>query len=251
MHLLLVNRRVKNYSYGEQVVNTLELALLLLHLLPDAVYALRAPFHVKLKAGRLQLFLYRAYEAPYVSVAALLGGVKLLFYHVIGVVLKILEAQVLKLALQLIQTQLVSQRRVQIAGFLAHLRLRLNVLRVTYLAHQVHAVGNHYQYHAHVFGERQQQVAEVLALYHRVLLVKLLNLYQSVYYARNVVTELCLNFLGVGSRRARHGIKQDGYHAVAPQPYLVYGNLRRLQSGEYWVESEDVTLYGSAPQRLL
>jgi hypothetical protein len=43
--------RVEDDADGEEVVDTLEATLLLLHLLPDGVDALGAPLHVELQSG--------------------------------------------------------------------------------------------------------------------------------------------------------------------------------------------------------
>ena len=169
--------------------------MLLLHLLPDAVNALCASLHVKLQSGLFQLLVYRRYELFYISVAAFLCLVEFRLYHVVGVVLKIFQAQVFQLAFQLIQSQFVCQRGIQIACLLAHLHLCLSVCGVPYLPHQVHPVGNHYQYHPHVLGKRQQQVSEVFALYHRILLIQFLYASESVNYGRYVFSEVLFYFL--------------------------------------------------------
>ena len=66
---------------------------------------------------------------------------------------------------------------------ITNLLLGIAIGYVTYLSHQVHAVGNHDKYHTHVLGKRQQQVAEILALDDRVLLVQFLNATQSMLNA--------------------------------------------------------------------
>ena len=72
---------------------------------------------------------------------------------VIGVVLQIFQRQVFQLALQLIQSQFVSQGRIEIGGLLRHLVLGTIVVCIFYLSHQVHAVRNHNQNDAHVLGK--------------------------------------------------------------------------------------------------
>ena len=91
---------------------------------------------------------------------------------IVGIVLQVFQREVFQLALQLVESQLVSQGRIEIGGFLAHTLLGLFGLGVANLSHQVHTVGNHDEDDAHVLGKRQQQVAEILALYHGVFLFK-------------------------------------------------------------------------------
>ena len=144
LHLLQLNRRIKDYTYCKKVVNALETTLLFLHLLPDAVYTLGTSFHVEFELCILQLFIYRCYEAFNISITTLFGGIELVLYHVVSIVLKILQAEVFQLALQFVQTQLVSQRCIQVTRLLAYFRLCLKVLCIPYLSHKVYAIGNHY-----------------------------------------------------------------------------------------------------------
>ena len=48
LHLLFLEGRVEDNADGKQVIDALEAALLLLHLLPDGVDALGSSLHVKL-----------------------------------------------------------------------------------------------------------------------------------------------------------------------------------------------------------
>ena len=66
------------------------------------------------------------------------------------------------------------KRSIEVGRLLRHLEFCLLILSIAYLAHQVYAVGNHDEDDAHILGERQQQIAEVLALDCGVLIVKLL-----------------------------------------------------------------------------
>ena len=242
LHFFHLLRRVEYYAYCEEVVHALEAALLLLHLLPDAVYALGPSLHVELEACLLQLLVYRGNEAFYVCVAALFGGVKLLLYHVVGVVLEVFQAQVLKFALQFVQAQFVRQRGVQVAGLLADFGFSLDVLRVADLPHQVYAVGYHDKYDAHVLCERQQQVAKVLALDNGAFLVQFLYFAKSVYYARHAIAEHAAYLLRV----LCHGVQQYCQYAVALQPYLVNGDGRSLQTRYYGIEAEHVAPHAVA-----
>ena len=68
-HLLLVFGGIDDDTDGEQVVYAFKAAFLFLHLLPNAVNALCAAFHVKLEASRAEFFVDRADETFNVCVA--------------------------------------------------------------------------------------------------------------------------------------------------------------------------------------
>ena len=246
----LVFGRLDDDADGEQVVDALELAFLLLHLLPDGVYALGAPLHVELQPGLLQPLLDWRDELADVGVAAFLRGIQLFLYHVVGVVLHVFQRQVFQLALQLVESQLVGQRGIQVVGLLAHLQLGLLVFRVAYLPHQVHAVGYHNQNHAHVFGKREQQVPEVLALDDGVLLVKVLYAHQSVDDGRSLAAEGGVDFLERHHSAYHAVVEQDGQHPVALQSLFLNGQYGRLQTLMDGIQTENVALDDVALQRL-
>ena len=157
--------------------------------------------------------------------------------------LKVLQRQVLQLALQLVETQLVGQRGIEVAGLLAYLQLGLHVLRVADLPHQVHAVGNHDENHAHVLGERQQQVAEVLTLDDGVLLVEVLDAHQSADDGCHLLAEIRLHLFQRQRAVGHARVEQDGQHTVALQPFLFYGQHGGLHALMDRVEAEHVALH--------
>ena len=195
LHLLLIYGRIDDDTYGKEVVNALEVALLFLHLLPNRVYALCSALHVKAQSSLFQPLLYGRYETFDIAVARLFGGVELIFNHVIGVVFQVFQAQVFQFALQLVQSQLVSEGCIQVTSLLCHLQSRLFVVGIAHLSHQINAVGNHDQYHTHVFGERDKQVSKILALHHRRSFVQLLHLNKPVndlcYASAKIFFYLC------------------------------------------------------------
>ena len=85
--------------------------------------------------------------------------------------LKVFQREVFQFTLQLVQSQLMSQRCIEIACLFRDTMLCFNVLSITYLSHEVHSLSNHYQDNPHVLSKGEQQVTEVLTLYDRVLLV--------------------------------------------------------------------------------
>ena len=151
LHIFLLSRCVDDDSDGKEVIYTFEGALLLLHLLPDGVDALGASLHVIFQSGSIEFLLDRLDEAGDIGITRSLGGIQLLLDHIVGIVLQILQAQVFQFALQLVETQLVGEWGIEVAGFLAHLVLCLLLVGITYLSHHVHAVGYHDEDYAHVF----------------------------------------------------------------------------------------------------
>lgn len=92
--LAIVSRLLNNDPDGKEIVDALKAALLFLHLLPDGVYRLGAPFDVALDARCLHLLLYRAYKRRDIGVARGLRLVELLTDHVVGIVLHVLQREV-------------------------------------------------------------------------------------------------------------------------------------------------------------
>ena len=249
LHLLLLYGRIDDDANGKEVVDALETTFLFLHLLPNGVDALRPAFHVEMQTGLLEALLDGGDESLDVAVAGSLGGVELFFDEIVGVVLEIFKTEVFEFALQLVEPQFMSQRRIQITGLLGHLLSGLLVERVAHLTHQVHPVGNHEENHAHVFSKRNEQIAEVFALDHRIALVKLLNASQSVDDLCHARPEFLLDvFL---RRVARHDarVKHYGDDGIPTYANLLDGNLSCLQSVEDGVQSESVALQTTGVDR--
>ena len=111
---------------------------------------------------------------------------------------------------------------IEVACLLADALLCLYVLCVANLPHQVHPVGNHYQDYPHVFGERQKQVAEVLAFDYRVLLVEVLDMDEALQNLGDRLPELLQRFVESGLVALCHTcIQQHSDCSVTLQPYLV------------------------------
>ena len=210
-----------NYSYSEQVVNTFEATLLFLHLLPDAVNTLCPSLHVEVQSCLFQSLFYRLYELLDILVTTLLSLVEFTTYHVVCVVLQVLQRQVFQFTLQFIKTKLVSQWSIEVACLLANPLLCLLIQGVSYLSHQVHTVGNHDKNNPHVFGKRQQQISEVLAFYDGVLFVELLYSMKSVDNPLNVVVDMCMTI---------HTVKYYSQYSVTSHSLFLYCKDSGLQS---------------------
>ena len=173
MELLLVIqfRNIKNDTYCKEVIDAVEATLLFLHLLPDAVNALGTALHVVFEPCSVKFLCNRTNKPLYIGITALLCGIQVVLNHVVGIMLKVFQREVLQFTLQLVQSQLMSQRCIEIACLFRDTMLGLNVLSITYLSHEVHSLSNHYQDNPHVLSKGEQQVTEVLTLYDRVFLV--------------------------------------------------------------------------------
>ena len=166
--------------------------------------------------------------------------------------LQILQRQILELRLQLIEAQLVGQRGVEIGGLLAHDAAGLVVLGITDLAHHVDAVGNHDEDDAHVLGEGEQQVAEVLALLAHevgalalgdgVVLIELLNAAQAVEDAAYDRPEAAGGLVDGERLLVGAGPQHDGHDGIAAQPDLLDSQQGRLQARHDRVEPEGVAM---------
>ena len=235
--LFHLERRVEDNAYGKEVVDALKATLLLLHLLPDGVYGLGAPFHVELQPCLFQLVTNRANEVVDICVATCLCGVELLFYHVVGVVLHVLEREILKFRLQRVQAEFVGKGRVKIRSLFRHLTPRVGHRRVANETHHAHTVGNHDEYDAHVLGKRQQQVAEVVAANHGILVVEMLYLVEPM---DDVLHGFAI-FLGHFHEVVHMACPQErGYHRLAAQANLIDADACRLHGCDYRVQSEHV-----------
>ena len=168
----------------------------------------------------------------YVGISLRLGFAELAPDHVICVVLQVFQRQVFQFALQLIQTQLVGQRGIQIGRLLCHLGAGGLVAALGNLAHHVHLTGYHQQHHAHVFGKGEQQVSEVLALHHRLLGIQVVGALQSVDNPRHAFAIHGCNLLHADASHLCHGVEHQGQHRLALQSHLAHCNHGCLQ-GQY------------------
>ena len=228
LHLFQLLRTVDDDADGKQIVDALEGALLLLHLLPDGVDRLGAALNVTLDASGLNFLFYRLYEALDIGIASSLCSAKFLADMVVGIVLHILEREVFELALKLIETQLVGQRRIEISRLLRHLHLSLDILSIANLAHQVDTIGNHDENHTHILGKREQQIAEVLALDSRILIVELLDAIKAMKYAGNRLAMSLLDLVEGDVASLDIGYELNGLDSIAFQPDLLSQDFSRL-----------------------
>ena len=153
LHILFLSWCIEDNTDGKEIVYTLEGALLLLHLLPDRVNTLGAAFHMIFQTGSIELFLDWLDEAGDIGIARSLGGVQFVLYHIVGIVLEILQTEVFQFALQFVESQFVGEWGIEVACLFAYFMLCLFLFGITNLSHHVHAVGNHDEDDAHILRE--------------------------------------------------------------------------------------------------
>ena len=171
LHLLFFQRRIEYYPDGKKVIYTRKATFLLLHFLPYWVYRLCPGFDMIFQSGIFQCIVYWLYERFYVLVTRLFRLVKTSLYIIVGIMLKVFQWQIFEFAFQLIQSELMGEGGIQVAGFFCHLVLCFNVFCVADLSHDAYTVCNHYKDYAHIFGKCKKQVPEVLAFYCRTLCI--------------------------------------------------------------------------------
>ena len=181
--LLLLSRvrlRIEDDTNSEQVINPLKRRFLLLNLVPYRMNRLGTPLDVELQSRFRHLPLDRFDKSSDILVAGRLRLIQLILDKIIRFLLRIFERQIFQFRFQLIQSQLVRQRSIQICSFVRHFDPVPLVARIFDFAHHVHAVRNHYQDYTHILRERKQQITEVFRLDSRTLRIKLVCFHQSL-----------------------------------------------------------------------
>ena len=181
--LLLLSRirfRIEDDTDGEQVINPLKRRFLLLNLVPYRMNRLGSPLDVELQSCFRHLLLDRLDKSSDILVAGSLRLIQLILDKIIRFLLRIFERQIFQFRFQLIQSQLVRQRSIQICSFVRHFDPVPLVARIFDFAHHVHAVRNHYQDYTHILRERKQQITEVFRLDSRTLRIQLVRFHQSL-----------------------------------------------------------------------
>ena len=144
--------------------------------------------------------------------------------------------------LQIIESELMGQRSIEIGGLLRHLVdeclpfLTVLVVRLfqesLHLTHQVHTIGNHDEHHTHVLGKGKQQIAEVLALNDGILLIELADTSQTIDDACHGLSIAHFHLFGRYLSLVHIGQKQTGLHSIVTQTDLLGQDGSRL-SGHF------------------
>ena len=243
--LLFVERRIEDDADGKQVVHAFEGASLLFHLLVDGVDGLGTSFHVELQSGLFQFFLYRFDECVNVAVARLFGGIQFILDIIVHVVLRVFQRQILQFRFQLVQSQFVCQRGIQVGRFVGHFQSGFFVRAVLNLPHQVHTVGYDNQDDPHVFGKRQKQVAEIFRFDDGTLGIQFVDFYKSPDNAGHVFSVFLLDGLQAAQVVFHRLMKHDAQNrGAAHTDFFGYDNSR-LHVFDDGVHLEDIPRNGS------
>ena len=250
--LLLLHRiggGVDNDADGEQVVYPFERCFLLLNLVPDGVDGFRPPFDVELQSRLRYLPFDRFDERRNVFVARGFRLVELVFDEVISVGLRILQRQILQLRLQLIEPQLMGQRRVKIRRFVCHPQPVFFLFRIFNPAHDVHTVGDHDEYHPHVFGKREKQVPEVFRLDGGAFLIQFVGFHQSLDDTAHIFSELVANLPDAQYPSLYDLVEHDAGEARPFHPDLFGHDDGGLHIPDHGIHAETVALQSIALHR--
>ena len=194
-HLVISVLRLEDDAYSQDVEYLVEGDVLVLHLAPNGVRRLYPLAYLVLKAHVVQNLLDGLCELLKGLVTRDLRGLQLMHDAVVVVGMFELEAEVLKLRLDFVQSETMSQRRVKVLCLACNLILFVSGLRVK-RTHVVQAVGNLDEDDAYVFAHRQQQFLEVLGLCRSLLAEDAAaDFRQSVDNLCNLRTEHILNVL--------------------------------------------------------
>ena len=225
IHFLLTVLGSEDDTYGQDVIDLVKGHMLLLHLTPDGVGRLHTFLDLILEAHLLEGSLDRLGKLVERLMTQDAGLFQLTFDN--GIFLRVLEleTQVLQFRLDLIESQTVGQRGIQVERLARNLVLlvgRLGVQR----AHVVQTVGYLNQDHTDILAHGEQQLLEVLCL-SRGLFAKdaSADLCQSVDDLCNLRTEHVLDILN-GEVGILHNIVEQGCTDTGrTQSYLRAHNL--------------------------
>ena len=162
-HLVLQILGAEDDAHGQYVIDILERYMLGLHLLPDAVGALDAGLDGVLDAVTVQFGLHGGDEVAVDGFQVVVDFRQTLAdeFALLGVL--VAEAEVFQLFLNLIQSQAIGQRGVDVQRFAGYLVLFVGWLAAQ-RAHVVQAVGNLDEDDADVVAHGQEQFLQVLDL---------------------------------------------------------------------------------------
>ena len=155
--------RIHDHADRKQVVYLLERLILLDHLAVDAVEVLRPAVQLRGDPRFFELFLKLRQHVADIFLLLFALLIDLPLETVIRLGLKIFEAQILKLPLDLRHTEPVSEGRVDLERFacFSDLRIRVHVLKRTHIVQPVYKFDNYYAY---VRRHRKEHLSQVFGL---------------------------------------------------------------------------------------
>ena len=127
----------------------MEVAPMSLHLAPDAVRRAHTQFNASLNVIGRQYLLCLGYKSIYIILFCQLQLGQLFLQLVILTRTAVTERQVFKLSLHIIQTETISQRRIEIVSLRSYLHLLVGT-HTAQCSHIMKTVGQLHQYGTHI-----------------------------------------------------------------------------------------------------
>ena len=161
--LIAIPDRLDDDAEGEEIGQLLEADRLALHLAPDRVRPLLPALHHRGDAAIGKLLGELLFDVDGQIVVAIGERGQPLGDDVIGIRIELAERQVLELLAHFLHAHAAGQRRIDIDRLFCvpSLHLRRNEMQ---RAHVVQTVGELHEQNAHIVGDREQELAEILRL---------------------------------------------------------------------------------------
>ena len=206
--LVAVGQCFHDNAESENVGQLLEADRFAFHLAPDRIGALATPDHPRLDAAVGEFFGELLFDLRDQQLAALGERVEPRRHHLVSFRIELAERQIVELLAHLMHAHAAGERRVDFQRLFggAAARFRRHVLK---RAHIVQPIGELDQQHAHVVGNRQQQLAEIF----RLLgffgnQIEFFQLGQTLDQRADIVTEQAVDF-GAGRLGILDGVVQQ------------------------------------------
>ena len=223
--LLFRRLRPVDDPYGKNIIDLLEGDVLVLHLVPDGIRALHARLDFIPESHLVKFGTDRSRELCEKRVTLRLRGSQFLLDGGVCVRMLIAETEVFQFGLDLVQSQPVGKRRIDIERLTRYLVLLVGRLG-SKCTHIVQPVAYLDEDDTDVVAHRQQQLLEVLGLCGSLLAEDAAgNLCQSVDNLRYLRSENVLYVLDSIVGIFHHVVQQGRTDARCPESHLLTGNL--------------------------
>ena len=161
--LIAVGHRLHDHAEAENVGQLLEADRFALHLAPDRIGALAPAQHARRDAAVGEFLGELLLDLADQVLVAVGERIEPAADHLVGLRIELAERQVVELLAHRMHAHAAGERRVDFQRLLGDAPARLD-RHVVERAHVVQPVGELDQQHAHVGGDRQQQLAQVFRL---------------------------------------------------------------------------------------
>mgnify|MGYP007059184803 CR=1 FL=1 len=152
---------------------------------------------------------------------------------------EVFQREVFEFALELVEPQFVGQGGVEVGCFGGGAAHGFLVRVVLDMPHEVDTAGYDEQHDAHVFGERDEKVTEIVCLDAGRFVIELADAAEAMKDARDAGREGAAERVGIGFG-GQSGLDEAGRERIAAQPDLLGGQNGCLYGREHGVEAECV-----------